>query len=342
MAEAPIPLDAAEDYLLGGLNAAARRRFEAQLARDPLLRGHLRAQQAGLLALALTTPQFRAPRDAWANIHNAIARDLPRQSAKPLRWLWIGWATAGGLAVLLFLLWFLRPADTAPAVVRPLDSHSPTLASGGASPAPVTPSGMASNKNEVLANLPLLAATNRPAAADESAPENSLARNAAAPVAHSRKLKNAVLLAMAHQLKWPVQPADETNVDYVELPNPMSDAATLAALSDTSTNQNTKSATLTGADAPEVGEASSSSASAIVMFAQNNNLTVVVDPSAIPASYRTLNVWVEDNQGHQAIVGTINLASNVTVITIANANLNESYQYYVTLDFATVIGHFPP
>ena len=127
MAESPMPFDEAEDYVFGRLTPSTSHRFEKQLAQNKPLRRQVRELEEGALALALSTPQFNPPPEAWANIQAAITQKRQYQFLFPvflLRCLWRGWPVAGGLTVGLLIHVALvhvnspEPSAAAPGVVE--------------------------------------------------------------------------------------------------------------------------------------------------------------------------------------------------------------------------------
>jgi anti-sigma-K factor RskA len=74
--------DQAVLYLLDRLPADERREFEARLAESAELRALLRELEDGTVAMAMTAPSHRPPKQIWQRIKKS---SLKNESQKPLR-----------------------------------------------------------------------------------------------------------------------------------------------------------------------------------------------------------------------------------------------------------------
>jgi hypothetical protein len=364
MAESRIPLDEAADYLLGRLTPAAGRRFEARLTQDAELRRHLRELEEGVLALALSAPPLRPPREAWSNIQSAVAGE--RQSGSmfmflPLRWLFSGWPVAGGLAVALCIHIALvhqgvpgqksgapstagRPAnaaDQAATVALParMDAAGRANANAAKPGAPVNALAAGMLATGQTGGIPLAGHETGWDKEAASGPEGGVAGGVRPPP----RLKRAVLLAMARQMgltdaqqaQVPALAAAQAQVpvDYVELPNPIPAATPVFSPLD--------ALSLPGTATADPILQSNDPNGAISMFASGNDLMVILDPAMLPANIGPVTIWVEDAEGIQTIVGTVNLGTNPMVITIQNADLSANYRYTVTASGGNILASFP-
>ena len=122
-------------------------------------------------------------------------------------------------------------------------------------------------------------------------------------------------------------------VDYVELSNPILVAAPGFTTLDTPSEHGP-----TMADPPLQ---SYDPSEAISIFASGNDLMVIIDPATLPANIGPVTVWLEDAEGIQTIVGTVNLGTNPMVIRIQDADLGANYRYTVTAGDANVLASFP-
>ena len=356
MAEPQTPPDEVNDYLLGRLTPAARRRFEARLAGDAALRQSVRELAEGLVALALAAPPMKAPSAAWANIAAAVGR--PAQKNSPLAFWKFNWLTGGlafagclAFAFLIHALWF-QPG-------RP-ETKSVTANSGGnTSVMPATETALvsvesATNKFNTAAHTGKNSPTNSLGGAaelfavSESVPkvESSAAlrlTSLGGAVAHGRarlspKMQRAVLLAVARQIGWqaetsPVVDAGANSnggaqVDFVDLTDASaSPSLALAGLTDLP---------------PNFSALKIDPANEVPIVAWGSDLLVTLDPATLPPDAGPVSVWALDGDGNQGLIGTVNLGSNPTVITIRGADTSGRVTYFVTVGGTNIFGQFPP
>lgn len=162
MSGAPDPTEPGQDrageYVLGLLRGAERRRFEAEMARDPSLAAEVAEWEERLLPLSLAVPEIEPPQSLWASIETAvIAESAPALARAPIQakrpgliaqiWdsvsLWRGFAVAAAAAAIALAV--LRPGASPPppAMVAVMQSKSGPMftvamrTDGGAMIAPV-------------------------------------------------------------------------------------------------------------------------------------------------------------------------------------------------------------
>jgi anti-sigma-K factor RskA len=105
----------AGEYVLGALNAAERRAFEARMAQDPALRSEVEYWERRLGLLASELKPIDPPPRVWANIESAL-------SARPVQsgfwhhlpfWRWAAIGSAAVAAVSLVALAYIAHVSTA-------------------------------------------------------------------------------------------------------------------------------------------------------------------------------------------------------------------------------------
>ena len=105
----------AGEYVLGVLNAAERRAFEARMAQDPALRSEVEYWERRLGVLASELKPIDPPPRVWANIESALST-RPAQSGfwhhLPF-WRWAAIGSAAVAAVSLVALAYLAHVSTA-------------------------------------------------------------------------------------------------------------------------------------------------------------------------------------------------------------------------------------
>lgn len=359
MTDNPMLLDDMEDYVLGQLTPAACRRFEARLKQDATLRRHIRELEEGALALAMSAPQFRPPPEVWTRIQATVAQKQHYGFLWPglqLQWLRRGWLVAGGLAVAFFI--HLAAVHVSAPVRNPVTpgktgnqmdgtavvalpegtqfaglGNSNVVNSVAATkgvPASASASGQTGNYSPVENR-----AWSEEAAATLRDAENSRAWHP------SPRLQRALLMTRAHQmgltnssgLQAQTDVPAQVQVEYMEMPNPME----FAALEPATLVLGSGFASSTAEPTVSLPDPSET----IFMFASGNNLVVAIDPAMLPANSGPVTIWVEDADGNQAVVGTVNPSVNPIVINILNADLGLNYLYMVTTGGTNVLGHFP-
>jgi hypothetical protein len=360
--ENPIPIEEAEDYLLGRLKPAARRRFDTRLAQDAALRQQLRELEEGALALALSAPQLRPPREAWTNIQAAVTRTQPCGVLAPflsLQWLSHGWQVAGGLAVAVCLhlaAVHLRGSEQTPD--QPLRTSQPAekiamlaqlkkTRSAAIETQDATPS--AAMAREMIARAPassepetFVPARNEACREKEAvvAPEEEIISNHRRP-RHGQRAVSLAETLPAGQTNTPESPAPtlaaaqpSVQVDYVEFSNPVAMDSTGAVSLYSGL----------GGGEPTMAPASPPIApnEHISLYASGNDLIATINPATLPANIGPLTIWMADPQGNQTVVGTVTLGQNPVVVDIQNANLGGNYQYTVMAGGGLVLGYFPP
>jgi len=352
-------------YLLGQLSSAERRQFELRLEQSAALRALVRDLETGLVALAASAPQQKAPREAWGNIEAALARQTRWQfwgSLMPLKWLANGWALAGILAVVLCAqnFWPATEPQVSPTkliATQPAPHWSGTpnfpVVANAFSPPPVYPRTNSPAEIELRQKIMRLenqlaqtavagtGTTSSPAVVTakslELFPANT--RTALGRTRLSPKLQQAALLAVAHQLGWGKnssavnagESASSTSpeVDFVDLPVVAStgNPANLAAVEPTVPGDTTASTDTSG----------------VTMLPWEDNLVAIVDTSTLASDSGPLNIWSVDTDGSPSRVGTVNTGNNPVVITIGGANTQNNPQYFITVGASnTIIGHYPP
>ncbi len=143
--------DEATLYVLGRLTEAGRGEFEARLAQSAELRALVRELEEGAVAVAMASPQRRAPKQVWERIEKAVTEETkPRvmNASFWFGWLHNGWAAAAACLVgwLLYALWAGRAGspDVAPVPlasevnVQPggMPTDSARTETGGVTPQP--------------------------------------------------------------------------------------------------------------------------------------------------------------------------------------------------------------
>jgi TolA-binding protein len=104
------PEDEAALYVLGELNPAERRDFEARLQNSPELRELVNSLVEGTVAMSMLPPRRKPPQGVWGGIEKRIsANERPKSEAQPfwLAWLRNGWAVAAACVAgwMLHTLW---------------------------------------------------------------------------------------------------------------------------------------------------------------------------------------------------------------------------------------------
>jgi anti-sigma-K factor RskA len=112
----------AGEYVLGVLNAAERRAFEAQMAREPALRAEVEYWEQRLGVLASELKPIDPPPEVWTNIQTALAANGARGDLWQNLLFW-RWATIGSAAVaaasLMALVYVARiPTPNAPLIAK--------------------------------------------------------------------------------------------------------------------------------------------------------------------------------------------------------------------------------
>lgn len=361
MAEPVSPTDEVNDYLLGRLTPAARRKFEARLEQDAELRREVRALEEGVLALAMSAPRREPPRTAWLLVEAAVARSARWNGGLPfwkMKWLANGWAMAGCLAAAFFIhaFWFRPAAPPLP----PLSSVAANTVETKINPVAGAEQKIIFTSVDEAGQVPKFfpgVKTNLPAAARVAqmqlpsqtavGPKQGLELVSLAASARSgrtrlsREMRQAILLAVARQLGWSRSgevAADERPVDFVDLPNsdqtdtlPTFAAADPAGLADVISPANF--APLVDAGLP---------ADLIPILAWDGNVFAAIDPSTLPAGSRTLSVWSVDGGGNTNFLGAVALGGNPTILNINNADTTGGMHYYLTVGGTNIIGQYPP
>lgn len=362
MTRTPIPIEEAEEYLLGRLEGAARRRFETRLAQDPALRQLVRELEEGALALALSAPQLRPPREAWTNIQAALTRKSQFEFLGPLlslHWLSKSWHVAGGVAVAVCLHlaavhisglgqkpdqphWTGQPAETIALVAQP--EQTPPTARRNSNPvgsvvaAPELPVGSSAfSRPGIFASAGNVACRENEAAVAPAQALNSSHRRLphgqrTASVAEARQAGTTnspnAPVPMVAAAQMPVQ------VDYVKFSNPVTPASSGVVNLDVGSGlmESTldPSCAFDGADAH------------ISLFASGDDLIINLDPALLPANLGPLTICMADAAGDVTVVGTVAPGVNPMVIAIQGADLDGSYEYMVIAGSTNVLGCFPP
>jgi hypothetical protein len=351
MAEPQLPADELDDYLLGRLTPAARRQFEQRLAADAALRQRARELEEGMLALAMSAPQLKAPTAAWANIEAAIAPP-PRNIFS----FWkLNWLTGGlALAVCMAVGFFIHALSTSPTAGKKIISNNSsgnlavsTPAGQASLPKAQTTNGAfgaASSKRKSPSTTP---GTNETQLTQSSTPGDlqggaviSALRlsGPSGTVAHgqarlSPKTQQAVLLAVARQMGWSAESTKGAGVpvDFVDLPDATAPVLALGALPGDAQTM-----------LPDLAALPSDPANEVPIVAWGDKLFVTIDPAAFPTDAGPVVVWSLDNNGNQGIVGTVPLGSNPLVITISTANNVSPTTYFVTVGGTNLFGRYPP
>jgi hypothetical protein len=359
--ENPIPIEEAEDYLLGRLKRAARSRFEARLGQDAALRRQLRELEEGALALAMSAPQLRPPREAWTNIQAAVTRKQQCGVLGPflsLHWLANGWQVAGGLAVAVCLhlaAVHLSGAGQKPgqpgragqatekiAMVAPSEKTR-QAAMEKQDTAPSVAVARERTTRSPASSMAVAFAPARNEACREKeaafAPEQEIISNHRRPI-HGQRAVSLAKTLPASQTNSPEAQAPNlaaaqpsVQVDYVEFTNPvaMDSTGTVTLYSGI------------GGEEPTMAPAAPPIASneSISLDAAGNDLIVTIDPATLPANLGPITIWMVDAEGDQTLVGTVNLGVNPVVVDIQNADLGGDYEYTVIAGGTTVLGYFP-
>src|ERR1700742_150173 len=94
--------DMAAQYVFGGLTAAERRNFEAEMASSTELRSLVRELEEGAVLLANSAPRKRPPAKVWQAIEKEIGVNSNAKKIIPAFWTtwWkYGWAAAAACVV---------------------------------------------------------------------------------------------------------------------------------------------------------------------------------------------------------------------------------------------------
>src|SRR5262245_7938820 len=135
MAEIPLSEDEAARYVLGEMEPAERRRFEARLEKSDELRALVRELETGVVAAALASPQRNLPPSMWSQIERVVAEDAKRVVEVPaFRRIVRGqagwWAAAACLLGWLLYAFWVNRAQLPPkpaAVVSENNSQTETI-----------------------------------------------------------------------------------------------------------------------------------------------------------------------------------------------------------------------
>ena len=102
------PTELLPDYALGELTPEEARLVEAHLARCPTCRAELRELQEGLVKLAESVPEARAPQGGWENIQARLAQRSTGEVTpkRPQRAFWQPWLVAASLLIAASGLWW--------------------------------------------------------------------------------------------------------------------------------------------------------------------------------------------------------------------------------------------